>query len=136
MGTEQTLVPLETAALYRQDFPSFLQRFQDVLARAGYSQADQYRIRMSCEEALVNGHRHGNGGDVLKTVTVQYRVDDQKCFIRVEDQGNGFDPHAVPDPTLPENLEKPSGRGLLLMRRYMEVRFLGNVVEMRRRRDV
>lgn len=136
MGTEQTLVPLQTTVLHHQDFPSFLQRLQDALRCAGYSEADQFGIRMACEEALVNGHRHGNGGDVLKTVTVQYRVDDQ-VFIRVEDQGNGFDLHAVPDPMLPENLERPSGRGLLLMRTYMdEVWFLGNAVEMRRRRDV
>ncbi|TSC71709.1 MAG: anti-sigma regulatory factor, serine/threonine protein kinase [Parcubacteria group bacterium Gr01-1014_38] len=136
MGTEQTLVPLQTVALRHQDFPSFLQRLQDALHCAEYSKAAQLGIRMACEEALVNGHKHGNGGDESKTVSVQYRVDDQEFSIKVEDQGEGFDPTSVPDPTLLENLEKPSGRGLFLMRTYMdEVRFLGNAVEMRRRRD-
>jgi len=136
MGTEQTLVPPETVALRHQDFPSFLQRLQDALHCAEYSKAAQLSIRMACEEALVNGHKHGNGGDESKTVSVQYRIDNQEFFIRIEDEGPGFNPDEVPDPTQLENLEKPSGRGLFLMRTYMgEVRFLGNAVEMRRRRD-
>ena len=52
-------------------------------------------------------------------VSVWYQISDQRVVLAVEDQGPGFDPKAVPDPTLEENLERGSGRGLLLIRAYM-----------------
>jgi serine/threonine-protein kinase RsbW len=74
---------------------------------------------LSLEEALVNALRHGHGLDPTKVVRVRYHVAADVVLAEVEDEGPGFDPRAVPDPLKDENLERPSGRGILLMRRYM-----------------
>ena len=74
---------------------------------------------LALEEALVNGFRHGNKGQPDKHVTVQCAVDDAGIDLEVIDQGEGFDPTSVPDPTADENIEIPSGRGIMLMRAYM-----------------
>jgi serine/threonine-protein kinase RsbW len=86
------------------------------MAAHDYPRRSRQELRLALEEAVVNGLRHGNGGDPAKRVLVRYRVLPEAVVIDVEDEGPGFDPTAVPDPTLPENLGKPSGRGLLLMR--------------------
>jgi serine/threonine-protein kinase RsbW len=90
------------------------------LAKLGYSQRDRMGLELALEEAIVNSLRHGNGGDPSKQVRVHYRVTHQAVLIDVEDEGPGFDPNRVPDPTLPENRERPSGRGLLLMGHYTD----------------
>jgi serine/threonine-protein kinase RsbW len=83
-------------------------------------------VRLALEEAVVNGLRHGNGGDSSKRVRVRYRVDAETLLVEVKDEGAGFDADAVPDATLPENLDRPGGRGLLLMRHFMTwVRYHG-----------
>ena len=94
----------------------------DVLAAltgAGYSPRDLFAVRVALEEAVVNGLQHGNGGDPSKCVRVRYRITPEAVLAEVEDEGPGFDPDRVADPTLAENLEKTSGRGLLLMRFFM-----------------
>jgi serine/threonine-protein kinase RsbW len=92
-------------------------------------------IRIALQEALANAVKHGNRyGDAAIRVEYQFRADVFR--VRVTDQGSGFDPNAVADPTLPQNVGKPTGRGLLMMRHYMtEVRFneRGNSVEMWKR---
>jgi len=86
-----------------------------------YDDAAAFAIRLALEEALVNGFRHGNRGDPTKTVTVRCAIDDAEAEVDVTDQGEGFDPSSVPDPTAEENIEIPSGRGIMLMRAYMSV---------------
>jgi serine/threonine-protein kinase RsbW len=88
------------------------------LAALGYSPRDCMGLALALEEAVVNGLRHGNGGDPAKQVHVRYRIALETVLIDVEDEGSGFTPHLVPDPTLAENLDRPSGRGLFLMRSY------------------
>ncbi|MFT3785473.1 MAG: ATP-binding protein [Tepidisphaeraceae bacterium] len=78
-----------------------------------------FAIKISLEEALVNAVKHGNKLDPKKTVTVDLKVNPQEFWIKIHDQGAGFDPSKVPDPLADENLEKPSGRGLLLIGNYM-----------------
>lgn len=85
----------------------------------GFSEQDIFAIKLSVEEALVNAIKHGNHHDPCKCVKVQYRVTPQRADITVEDQGGGFNPARVPDPTADENLESNHGRGILLMRAYM-----------------
>ena len=83
------------------------------------------------EEALVNALRHGNKADPTRQVRVRYRVTAAGVWAEVEDEGPGFSPDAVPDPTSPERLEQPGGRGLALMRYYLssvEYNDRGNVV--------
>jgi serine/threonine-protein kinase RsbW len=97
-----------------------------MLARLGYSARDSVQVRLALEEALVNGVRHGNGDDPAKCVRLRYCADRASVMIEVEDDGPGFDPDGVPDPTTWPNLERPTGRGLLLMRHCMTwVRFTG-----------
>jgi serine/threonine-protein kinase RsbW len=116
---------------------AFLTEMSVALACLGYSPREINGVRLALEEAIVNGLRHGNGGDASKYVRARYRADADEVVTDVEDQGPGFDPVAVDDPTLTKNLDKPSGRGLLLMRHYMtSVLFSGrgNRVTMRKRR--
>lgn len=86
---------------------------------AGYSEKEVYRVHLSLEEAVVNAHKHGHGGDWGKPVAVRYHVGPGGVMVQVEDEGAGFDTERVPDPLAPENLERPSGRGLLIMRTYL-----------------
>jgi serine/threonine-protein kinase RsbW len=85
----------------------------------GYPQKDIFGMKLALEEAIVNGLKHGHNYDPNKQVVVRYRIGPERVLVEVEDQGPGFDPLQVPDPTAPENLERSSGRGLLLMRSYM-----------------
>jgi serine/threonine-protein kinase RsbW len=89
------------------------------MADAGYGERDRFAVRLSFEEAITNALKHGNRGDPGKRVSVQWQVEDEQVLAAVEDQGAGFDPDRLPDPFAPENLEKPSGRGVLLMRYYL-----------------
>jgi len=103
----------------------------------GYSDASVFALRLALEEAVVNGFKHGNQGDPDLTVDVAWSVSDDTVRIAVEDRGKGFRPEAVPDPRAPENLDRPSGRGIMLMKAYMSsVRYndRGNRVEMEYRR--
>ena len=74
---------------------------------------------MALEEAISNAVKHGNRGDPEKIVRLECQADRTSVVIRIEDEGEGFDPGAVPDPTDEENLEIPSGRGIVLMRSFM-----------------
>ena len=113
------------------------QAILDHLKANAFSERELFGIKLALEEALVNAIKHGNRMDRTKKVWISYHVHADEFVIRIRDEGKGFDPHDVPDPTVEENLERPCGRGLLLMRYYMnEVNFLegGNVVLMRKRR--
>jgi serine/threonine-protein kinase RsbW len=86
----------------------------------GYSDDVCFAIRLALEEALVNAIKHGNGNDPHKTIRISADVGEEEAAITIADEGRGFDPTAVPDPRTDENLEKPSGRGIMLMRAYMD----------------
>lgn len=108
------------------------------IAEMGYEGPDSFAIKLALEEAMANAIKHGNENDPAKQVEVAYQVDPAQVRIEVCDQGPGFDPADVPDPTLDENLEKPFGRGVMLMRTYMsEVSYnaSGNCVVMVKRRS-
>ena len=77
-------------------------------------------LLLSVTEATTNAIIHGNKSDESKIVTIDVRKEADKIVIKVKDQGKGFDPGIVPDPTETENLLKDSGRGLYLMRVYMD----------------
>jgi len=104
-----------------------------LVADAGFPENAIFGIRLAVEEALANAIRHGNGGDINKKVEITYAVDPDRVSVTICDEGHGFEPDEVPDPTLDENLEKPCGRGVMLMRAYMtDVTFnkRGNCVTM------
>jgi serine/threonine-protein kinase RsbW len=92
-------------------------------------------IEIALREALANAVIHGNHGDTGKRVYVGCRGGTDEVSIVIRDEGQGFDIHAVPDPTTPENIASNHGRGIYLMRTLMdEVRFErgGTVVYMRK----
>jgi serine/threonine-protein kinase RsbW len=90
-----------------------------------------YGIQLSLEEALANAIRHGNQLDQTKRVRLLAKVSRRRAYFEVADEGAGFVPLEVPDPTSDDNLDKASGRGILLMRSYMtrvEYNAAGNLV--------
>lgn len=86
-----------------------------------YTQEDIFAVHLSVEEAFLNAVKHGNKMDSSKEVKVEYYVDGDKIELRIFDQGSGFNPEDVPEPRVGENLYRTEGRGLLLMRAYMDV---------------
>src|SRR5437868_12648007 len=88
------------------------------MAAAGYPEPDRLATRLALEEAIVNAVQHGNHGDPDRTVRVRVRLGPRRVLAAVEDEGDGFDPGRVPDPRTEENLGRPGGRGLLMMRHY------------------
>jgi serine/threonine-protein kinase RsbW len=91
-----------------------------LLRRNGYDRAACFAVKLALEEGLNNAIRHGNGYDPTKQVHLEYKIDPERVDLAIEDEGSGFDPDAVPDPRADENLEKPCGRGIMLMRAYMD----------------
>ena len=114
---------------------------QELLARLAehcWTDNELFGVHLALEEAVMNAIRHGNKCDLTKSVNVVAKISPSRFYIRVTDQGAGFDPEALPDPTADENLDKPSGRGVMLMRIYMssvEYNAAGNSVEMLKTRD-
>jgi serine/threonine-protein kinase RsbW len=104
--------------------PAEARRFQEELEQflmqsSHATTKEIFSIKLALEEALINAIKHGNQMDLTKQVRVLYRVAPGFFEVRVVDEGIGFDPGDVPDPTAVENLERPCGRGLMLMRHYM-----------------
>ena len=99
---------------------------------------DLFHIHLAIEEAIVNAITHGNKEAQDKVVEVEFRVDPVTTFLRVKDQGAGFDRAAVPDPRDADHLECTNGRGVMLIREFMsEVRYneRGNEVTMIKHRS-
>jgi serine/threonine-protein kinase RsbW len=108
--------------------PAEARRVQDAIETAllsrAYEEREVFSIKLALEEALVNAIKHGNQMDRSKKVNIRYHIQSDRFDIVIVDEGRGFDPADVPDPMAAENLERPCGRGLLLMRHYMtEVNF-------------
>ncbi len=99
----------------------------------GFRKDDLFAIRLALEEALVNAIKHGNKKDPEKKIKIEYCIGDDFFDITITDSGEGFDPEKVPDPRADGNVYKPCGRGLLLMKSYMDVveyNETGNTVHM------
>jgi serine/threonine-protein kinase RsbW len=92
----------------------------DFLRNCGVSEELSFGIEMAVRESVTNAMVHGNQEDESKSVEVIFNCHDNELEIEVRDQGEGFDPANVPDPTNAENLLKTSGRGIFLMRTFMD----------------
>lgn len=110
-------------------------RFEDIdlvdrlastwLGFQGLRGEEREHLVLGLREAVANAVRHGNRLDPDKRVEIVLSRRNNKAYLRVVDEGGGFDLEALPDPLAPENLLRPSGRGILLMRAYAdEVSFL------------
>ena len=97
------------------------QQILSAMREKGFGQDDVFAVHLALEEAFLNAVKHGNKMDPLKKVTVDYFIDHDRVDIRLTDEGQGFQPEAVPDPRVGENLYRPEGRGLLLINAYMHV---------------
>ncbi len=89
------------------------------LHRENWSEPEVFGIRLAVEEAIVNAIKHGNGSDVKKHVQVACQLSPDRVRVEIIDEGPGFNPANVPDCTAEENLERPCGRGIMLMRSFM-----------------
>lgn len=112
--SQDVLIPSDTTETRRVQ-----EAIAEHLAAFAVSEQEIFSIRLALEEALVNAVKHGNQMDRSKKVRICYRIQPDRFEARITDEGMGFDPGDVPDPTAPENLERPCGRGLMLMRYYM-----------------
>jgi len=115
----------------------FIEEVLEQLKLHHWTSRDLFGVRLALEEAIVNAIKHGNSLDCRKEVRVECKLSSERIWIEIADEGCGFQPHKVPDPTHPDNLEKPSGRGIMLMRNYMnrvEYNETGNAVLMEKRR--
>ena len=99
----------------------------------GFNEEDVFAVHLALEEALINAIKHGNKMDAGKDVKIDYSVCPDKVDIIMTDEGEGFNPDSVPDPRCGDNIYRLGGRGLLLIRSYMDmVEFnkKGNTVHM------
>jgi len=91
-----------------------------VATKSGFNDEDVNRISMAVREAAVNAVLHGNAYDPKKKMTVAFENTGGNLVITVADEGKGLDPKKIPDPLAPENLLKQSGRGIFLIRAFMD----------------
>lgn len=105
----------------------------DITNEYGINKENYGKILVSALEAVNNAIVHGNKSDKRKYVHIELWLNNEKFQITVEDEGKGFKPGEIPDPTKPENLELTNGRGIFLMSRLadeIEFNLKGNKVKM------
>jgi serine/threonine-protein kinase RsbW len=108
------MIPSDTAA-GRDILDEIIER----LETEHWQQDDIFSVHLAVEEALVNAILHGNRLDSNKNIHVVCQLSPERIRVEIADQGNGFDPAALPDPTCPERLHSPGGRGVMLMKAFM-----------------
>jgi serine/threonine-protein kinase RsbW len=112
-------------------------QLEDGMRTCKYVYKDIFAVKLALDEAVSNALRHGNRGNPCKYVQINYLVTPAEVWLEIQDEGAGFNPAEVPDPLAAANVERPGGRGLFLMRAYMDaVSFntQGNRVTLCRRR--
>ena len=114
------------------------QEILDQLKRHHWGPRDVFSIHLALEEALSNAIKHGNRSDPGKSVHIRCLLWPDRVWIEIADEGTGFCVSEVPDPTRPDRIEVPTGRGMMLMRSFMsrvEYNELGNQVVMEKERS-
>jgi serine/threonine-protein kinase RsbW len=96
------------------------QTAEQMAQKAGIDEDEIFRITMAVREAAVNAVLHGNSYDPGKRITASFENTGDSLVIRIADQGKGLDPETLPDPLAPENLLRGSGRGIFLIRSFMD----------------
>ena len=118
-----TIVRLEFTSAF--EMLDFVQVVSDHVSRGvGLDEDSAHWVSVAIRESVINAIKHGNRNDETKRVFVEFEstkpADSAELTIRVRDQGAGFDPDIVADPLAPENLLKSSGRGIFLIRNFMD----------------
>lgn len=121
--THGPLVRLEFGSAF--DMLDFVQVLSDSVCRmAGLDEDQLHWVSVAVRESVINAIKHGNANDESKRVTVEFSQvpprDPEELVIKVTDQGPGFNPDEVADPLAPENVLKASGRGIFLIRSFMD----------------
>ena len=122
-ATDHNIVRLEFTSTF--EMLDFVQVVSDHLARGvGLDEDSMHWVSVAIRESVINAIKHGNRNDAAKHVFVEFetatRADVPELAIRIRDQGEGFDPEQVANPLDTENLLKSSGRGIFLIRNFME----------------
>jgi serine/threonine-protein kinase RsbW len=128
----ERVIPSKTQAGAR-----VVQEVLNELEKRDWIEHDVFSIRLAMEEGLANAIRHGNRLDPSTNVRIACRMCRNLIQIEITDEGKGFDPSAIPDPTDPSRLDVPSGRGMLMMRSFMSrvgYNDVGNSVMMEKQR--
>ena len=97
-----------------------VEQITQAAVEVGCSSRDVFQARLAIEEALANAVKHGNRNDSDKAVYVTYDVSEERMVVTVRDEGRGFDFRSLPDPRSGENLERPGGRGVLLINSFVD----------------
>lgn len=108
------------------------------IEKLGYDSHSAFAIRLALEEAIVNAYKHGNGEDPSKRIHISYELKPERVIFRIRDEGCGFCPRKVPDPTHPDRIPLPNGRGIMLMNAYLDqvtYNDTGNEVELVKERS-
>jgi serine/threonine-protein kinase RsbW len=120
--TNGTTVRLDFRSAF--DMLDFVQVVSDHIGRlAGLDEDALHWVSVAVRESVINAIKHGNQSDEDKRVFVEFTALDATTpgiSIRVRDEGPGFDPDALPDPLAPENMLKSSGRGIFLIKNFMD----------------
>lgn len=129
----EQLIPSECSAGRR-----VIEELLAQLAAHDWQPDEIFGVRLAMDEAMTNAIRHGNCRDANKQVRVAFSLSRVRLKIEIADEGKGFDPLCVPDCTHPDNLERPCGRGIMLMRCFMsrvDYNERGNLVVMEKLRN-
>jgi serine/threonine-protein kinase RsbW len=119
----QHIVRLEFTSAF--EMLDFVQVVSDHMARdVGLDDDSLHWVGVAIRESVINAIKHGNRNDAAKHVFIEFetatKADVPQLLIRVRDQGEGFDPETIANPLDPENLLKSSGRGIFLIRNFMD----------------
>jgi len=117
MPVSRSLVVPSTQGAIVDVFKQVLANLQD----NSFTEEDIFAVHLALEEAFINAIRHGNKMESTKAVKIDFSIEPDKIEICMTDEGEGFDPTVIPDPRYGDNLYKPAGRGMLLIRSYMDV---------------
>lgn len=118
--------------------PEVIGPLLEALEEFRWNADDRFAIRMAVEEALMNAIKHGNESNPDKPVHIVLKFSDTQFYGKISDQGVGFDPDGICDPTAAENVDKPCGRGVMLIKNFVDTvsyNAAGNEVEMTKQRS-
>lgn len=100
--------------------PEIEEYILNTLSEVGFTEDTKNNIELAVAEASANSILHGNKCDINKNVIIKISISDEKITISFQDEGTGFNPDEVPDPTKPENILRGSGRGVHIMRSLVD----------------
>jgi len=110
----------ESVPSSRDECESVLTLINFALEHEGWSDKERVALCLCAEEAIINAIIHGNKGDLAKQVNIGCNLYNDRCSLRVEDEGEGFDATTIPNPTDPDRLHLPGGRGVFLIKEMMD----------------